>query len=306
MRALVTGGTGFVGRRLVRELQRPVVLSRDPERARRVLGAGCVPEPWSPAAGPPPLAAFAGVDAVFHLAGEPIAEGRWSAAKKARIRESRVAGTRHLVDALARLDRPPPVLVAASAVGYYGDRGDEILDEGSPPGSDFLAQLCRDWEAEALRAAGFGVRVVVVRNGMVLGRNGGALPKMLPPFRLGLGGCLASGRQWMPWIHEDDLAGLMLEVATRSDFKGPVNAVAPTPCTNLEFTRRLAAVLRRPAVLPVPALVLRVAFGEVAGVMLASQRVVPRVAERAGYRFLHPTIEPGLRAALGAGPRGEG
>lgn len=260
MRALVTGATGFIGRRLVRRLGNPVVLSRDPERARELLGAGVEVFGWDPEAGPPAPQCFAGVDTIFHLAGEPIAAGRWTDERKARILDSRVEGTRNLVNALESLDPRPAVLVSASAVGYYGDRGNEMLDENSFPGRDWLSAVCRGWETEAERAVPLGVRVVQARLGVVLGEGGGALAKMLPPFRMGLGGRLGSGRQWMPWVHVEDVVGLLLHAAQNPEIRGPMNATSPAPVTNLEFTRTLAGLLHRPAVFPVPKLALRLLF----------------------------------------------
>jgi len=299
MRALVTGATGFIGRRLVGKLTKPVVLSRDPESARRSLGGDVEVHGWDPEAGPPVYDLLRGVDTVFHLAGEPVAEGRWNEPKKSRIRKSRLLGTRHLVTAIEAMGERPKVLVSGSAVGFYGDRGDEELDESSAPGADFLAAVCQEWEAEAERAASLGVRTVRIRTGVVLDRSGGALPRMTLPFRFGLGGRLGNGRQWMPWIHLDDLVGLLLHAAQNPAVTGAMNGVAPAPATNREFTRRLAAVLRRPAIFPVPALALRAAVGEFAGILLASQRVLPRVAEKTGYRFRYAGLEEALRAALG-------
>ena len=297
MRALVTGGTGFIGRRLVNNLDRPVVLSRNPERAKKLLGEVEVHR-WEHPGALPPEAAFEQVEVVFHLAGEPIAAGRWTEARKERIRESRVRGTRSLVTAIELLRQRPRVLVSGSAVGYYGDRGEELLEESATPGSDFLSQVCGAWEAEANRAASLGLRVVTPRTGIVLGQGGGALAKMLPPFKLGLGGRLSSGRQWMPWIHMDDLVGLLLHAAEKSEISGGMNAVSPTPVTNKEFTRTLASVLWRPAIFPVPALALRLVFGELASVLLSSQRVVPRVAGQTGYRFRYAALTEALRAIL--------
>ncbi len=276
MRALVTGATGFVGSRLVPRIAEPVFLSRDPQRAREKF-ARATPHYWDPLAAAPPADAFAGVDAIFHLAGESVGEGRWSAAKKQRIRDSRILGTRHLVEGLAALEQRPRVLVAASAIGYYGSRGDETLDESSPPGNDFLARVCCDWEAEARAAEKLGVRVVCARFGIVLGQ-GGALAKMLLPFKLGLGGRLGDGRQWMSWVHIDDVVGILLAAAGEEQYRGPVNTVAPEPVTNREFTRVLASVLHRPAIFPVPALALRLAVGEFSEVLLGSQRVLPKAA----------------------------
>ena len=297
MRALVTGATGFVGRKLLQLLERPVVLSRDPERARRALGADLAVFPWDPEAGPPPAESLRNIDAIFHLAGETVA-GRWNEAKKQRIRESRVRSTQRLVKALEAASPRPAVLVCASGVGYYGDRADEVLEEISPPGQDFLAQVCRDWEAEANRARALGVRVVALRTGIALGPKGGALAQMLIPFKLGVGGRLGNGRQWMSWIHLDDLAGLYLHAAERAEISGAVNAVAPAPATNQEFTRALAAALHRPAVFPVPEFALRLAVGEFATALLSSQRAFPRVAEQTGYQFHHPDLAEALRACV--------
>jgi uncharacterized protein len=297
MRALITGATGFVGRRLAERLERPVVLSRRPARATELLG-DVEAYAWEPEAAPPPAEALRDVEAVFHLAGEPVAAGRWTAARKARIRSSRVESTRNLVAALEASPARPRVLVSASAVGYYGSRGDEVLEESSPPGDGFLAEVSRAWEAEALRAETLGVRVVTPRIGIVLGKGGGALARMLPPFKLGLGGPLAGGRHWMPWIHLDDLVGILLHAARSEGLRGALNAVGPAPVTNRHFTRALAAALHRPAFFPVPVLALRLMFGELASALLASQRVVPRVAEQTGYRFQFPGVEQALRAAV--------
>ncbi len=293
MRGLVTGATGFIGRQLVARLENPVVLSRNPRRAIERLGQVQV-FPWDPTSEEPPAEAFRNVEAVFHLAGESVGEGRWTAAKKRRIRASRVDGTRHLVDALGRLSSRPGVLVSASAVGYYGSRGDEVLDESSPPGEDFLAETCKQWESESARARDHGLRVVNPRTGIVLGAGGGALARMLLPFKLCIGGRLGTGRQWMPWIHIEDLVGLLLAAAKDDRFDGPINAVAPTQVTNREFTRVLASVLRRPAVFPAPRVALRMALGEFGNVLLTSQRAVPTAAQTAGYQFRYDDLKQAL------------
>lgn len=297
MRALVTGATGFIGRQLVTKLERPAVLTRDPDRAKSVLGAGVVPFAWDPAAGPPPAEAFKGVDTVFHLAGENVGGGRWTKKRKAAIRESRLAGTRNLVAAIKALSERPRVLVSASAVGFYGDRGDETLDEKSPPGTDFLSDVCVAWETEAKVAAALGVRVVTPRFGVVLG-PGGALSKMLTPFKMGVGGRLGSGNQWMPWIHRDDVVGLMLFAASTAQVSGPLNAVSPSPATNREFTKALGAALGRWTIFPMPGFMLRVVVGEFATVLLSSQRVTPALATQLGYRFQHPDLAETLRVSL--------
>jgi uncharacterized protein (TIGR01777 family) len=296
MRALVTGATGLVGRKLLSRLVRPVVLSRNAAEARARLGRDDVTVfAWDPLREPAPAEAFEDIDAVFHLAGESVAQGRWTADKKARIRDSRVVGTQNLVAAIRQLARSPRALVSASAVGYYGDRGDEILDETAVPGGDFLAEVSVAWEREAQAAADAGIRVVNPRIGIVLSRDGGALPMMLTPFRLGLGSPLGSGRQWMPWIHIDDLIGLLLLAAERDDLQGPLNATAPNPATNRDFTRALGRAVHRPTFLPaIPGAVLRLGLGQFAGVLLASTRAVPRRAQAAGYTFEHPHLEEAL------------
>jgi uncharacterized protein len=297
VRALVTGATGFIGRRLVRSLERPVILSRRPEAARQLLGDVEV-FAWEPASGPPPAQSLEGVDVVFNFAGESVAGGRWTAKRKERIRTSRIVGTRNLVAGIEAQKKRPQVMVSASAVGYYGSRGDEVLEEGAAPGNDFLADVCRAWESEANRAAQFGIRVSTPRIGLVLGKEGGALGRMLTPFKLGLGGRLGSGRQWMPWIHLDDLVGLLLRAA-KYGLTGPLNAVGPVPVTNRQFTRALAHALHRPAIAPVPEFALRLIFGELASVLLASQRVVPHGAASAGYRFRYSSLDDALGEILG-------
>ena len=297
MRALITGATGFVGRKLVAMLDRPVVLSRDAQKAKQTLG-DVTSFAWDPIAAVPPAQAFEGVDVVFHLAGDPVAEGRWTAAKKQRIRDSRVIGTRNLVDGIAMATHKPPVLVSASAVGFYGSRGDVELDETAQPGNDFLAEVCVAWEKESQRAESFGVRVVNPRIGIVLGRDGGALKQMLTPFRLGVGGRLGSGKQWMPWVHLDDLLGLFLHAATHGEVRGAMNAVAPNPVINREFTRVLAAVLHRPAIFPVPELALRLLLGGFTEVLMGSQHVIPRVAQQTGYSFRYAQLREALESIV--------
>lgn len=300
---LVTGATGLVGGRLLPRLgQRGVrvrALTRDPERARRALGAGAEALGWNGT--DVPEAALRGAGAVVHLAGEPVFGGLPSAARRERIRASRVCSTQALAAGLGRLGEAerPRVLVCASAVGWYGgDHGDEELDESAPAGAGFLAELCRDWEAAAAGAEHHGVRVVRLRIGVALAREGGALALMLRPFRLGLGGALGSGHQWTPWVHVDDVVGLVLLALDADGAKGPINAVAPEPVRNRELTRRLAAKLGRPAFLPVPAFALRGLLGELAGELLDSRRVVPRRAQALGYRFAHPTLASALDAEL--------
>jgi uncharacterized protein (TIGR01777 family) len=297
-RVLVTGATGFVGQHLVRRLDKPVVLSRNVDSARRRLAVDDVFR-WDSATSEPPVEAFAGVEAVFHLAGEPIAEGRWTAAKKARIRDSRELGTRNLVSALCRLDEKPDVLVSASAVGFYGDRGDEMLDESASPGDDFLSETCVAWERETTPASEVGIRVVNPRIGIVLGPDGGAIPKLARLFRFGLGSPLGNGQQWMSWIHIDDLVGLLLLAAARADVRGPINAVAPNPATNREFTEALGGAVHRPTILPsVPAFALRLALGGFADALLASQRVTPTQLMSVGFDFCYPKLDSALRNSV--------
>jgi uncharacterized protein len=299
MRALVTGATGLVGKHLLGRIEDVVVLSRNPDEARRRLGK-IEAHAWNPEAGPAPAEAIRGVEAVFNLAGEPVFEGRWTEEKKRRIRDSRVVGTRNLVSAIAAMENEsrPKVLVSASAVGYYGDRGDEELDERSSAGQGFLAEVCVDWEREAMAAKQLGVRVVCVRIGIVLAPGGGALATMLTPFRMGMGGRLGSGRQWMPWVHIKDLVGVMLHASRNDTIRGPMNGVAPRPVTNADFTRALANAVHRPALLPVPRIALRLALGEVSDILLASQRVFPKVAENSGYVFEHPDIAGALEDVM--------
>ncbi len=259
---------------------------------------------WDPARREIDAAGLEGHDAVLHLAGENVGSGRWTAARKAAIRDSRVNGTRLLCDALAGLARPPRTLVCASAVGYYGDRGEETLTEESPPGTGYLAEVCREWEAAATPAARKGIRVVTLRIGMVLSPKGGALARILPPFRAGLGGVIGGGRQYVGWVALDDLPHIVLHALQCGDLSGPVNAVAPRPVTNREFTGALGKALSRPTPLPVPAFALRLAVGrEMAdALLLASARVVPRRLEKTGYRFRFPELGAALRHMLaGAG-----
>lgn len=270
MNIAVTGASGFIGARLVASLGK---------EARAVSSRGN-------------LDGLAGADAVVHLAGEPVSQ-RWTKDVREKIRASRVDGTRRLVDAMRA--SPPRVLVSASAVGYYGSRGNERLTESSAPGEGFLEEICQQWEHEALQAEDFGVRVVCLRNGLVLGKGGG-LAKMLPPFKLGIGGKIGDGQQWMPWIHIDDAVGLIEFAISSPKLRGPVNATAPNPVTNAEFTRELARALHRPAILPVPKFALHLLFGEMAQIVYASQYVIPEAAVRAGYQFRFLKLADALRA----------
>jgi hypothetical protein len=255
---------------------------------------------WNPVDGSFAPGAFDGIDGVIHLAGESIAGGRWNAARKARIRESRVRGTRALCEALARLESPPKVLVAASAIGFYGSRGDDVLDETSAPGTGFLPEVCQAWEEATAPARERGIRVVHLRTGIVLSSSGGALPQMLPPFKLGVGGVLGSGDQYMSWIALDDMLGIALHALTDESIEGPVNAVAPQAVTNREFTKALGAVLHRPTVFPVPAFAIRLLFGEMGdALLLEGARVDPAVLRATNYEFAYPQLEGALRHVLG-------
>ncbi len=249
---------------------------------------------WDPESGAPPRESIEDAEAVIHLAGEPVAQ-RWSDAVKRRIRSSREQGTMALVKGLAALPNRPSVLVSASAVGYYGDRADDVLTEAVPPGTGFLAEVCVEWERCAHLADAFGIRVVSLRIGLVLHPKGGALAKMLPPFRLGLGGPIAGGQAWMSWIHVEDLVRMFTLAVEDPSLHGPVNAVSPGAVRNAEFTKALGAALHRPALVPVPALALKLLYGEMASMVLASQHVVPTVAEQSGFQFAWPEINAALR-----------
>jgi uncharacterized protein (TIGR01777 family) len=254
---------------------------------------------WDPVAGTLDRAAGEGADALVNLAGASIAEGRWSDDRKNVLRSSRVDATRHLVNELAKLASPPCVMVSASASGYYGNRGDEVLTEESAPGSDFLAELTRAWEAEAGRAEEIGIRTAILRFGVILSPGGGALARMLPAFRLGLGGRLGSGKQWMSWLSLPEAVSLIRNAIENSSLRGAMNASAPNPLTNAEFTTILGRVLRRPAVFPVPEFGLRLLFGEMADtVLLSSQRMLPKRLQGISYTFQHPELEQALRAVL--------
>ena len=297
MRVTVTGATGLIGRRLVGELtdrgDEVTVLTRSPARAREAL-PGTTPVEWDPDSGPAPAEALDGRDAVIHLAGEPVAQ-RWNDDAKRRILDSREAGTRNLVAGMRAAAQPPGVLVSASGVGYYGPRGDERLDEDAPAGNDFLARVCVAWEREAQSHEG---RVVCVRTGIVLDKGGGALAKMLPFFKLGGGGPVAGGRQYMSWIHVDDLIAMYLAALDGDAWTGAVNATAPTPVTNKEFSKALGHALHRPAVAPVPGFAVRALYGEMADIVIHGQRVVPERPRVLGFRFAHPELGEALESAL--------
>ena len=301
MRVTVTGATGLIGSGLIARLKargdEVTVLSRDPGRARETLGAGWDVVRWDPDAGPAPREALDGRDAVIHLAGEPVAQ-RWTKGAKERIRASRETGTRNLVAGLRAADPRPRVLVSSSAVGYYGPHGDEELTEATPPGSDFLAEVCQAWEREADAAAELGLRVVKVRTGVVLDAGGGALKTMLPPFKLGVGGPVAGGRQFMPWIHVDDVIGIYLRALDDDSWTGAVNGTAPVPVTNRTFSKALGRALHRPSFAPVPSLAIQALYGEMAEIVTKGQRVVPERTLALGYDFKHPALDEALRSAL--------
>lgn len=303
MRILISGATGLVGSALTRALQAAdweVLALRRRPHASRAQEAGTGDIIWSPLTGDMETGRLEGLDAVIHLAGENVAAGRWTQTRRAAIRDSRVDGTRHLSRALARCAQPPAVLVCASAVGYYGDGGEAWLDEDSPPGSDFLARVAVAWEDAAGAARAAGIRVVHLRFGVILSSTGGALARMLPIFRLGLGGRLGHGRQYMSWLSLPEAVSIIRFAISQTHLDGPVNAVAPEPVTNAVFTRTLALVLTRPAFLPLPAWAARAALGEMAdALLLAGTRARPRRLLESGYNFLHPDLEPALRALLG-------
>jgi uncharacterized protein len=297
MKVLIAGASGMVGAAATARLRAGGHTVLPLVRPPQIAGSGQVA--WDAETGQMDLNGAAGADAVINLSGASIASGRWTESRKQLLRSSRIEATRKLVDALARLDPRPKVLVSASAVGYYGNRSDELLTEDSSPGEDFLARLVRDWEAEAQRAEEFGIRTVMLRFGVILSAKGGALAQMLGPFRAGMGGRLGSGKQWMSWISLVDAVRLIEEAVAKDSWRGAYNAVAPTPVTNAEFTRTLSHVLRRPAIFPVPPLALRVLFGEMAEEMLlASQRVEPKRLVQDGYSYSHERLEPALSDTL--------
>ncbi|HWC76831.1 MAG TPA: TIGR01777 family oxidoreductase [Blastocatellia bacterium] len=301
MKVLVTGATGLIGRNLCRSLTNDghsvAALSRSPEKVRGLSAAKIYK--WDPLVEPPPAEALQDLDSVVHLAGEPIADRRWSAAQKKRIRDSRVVSTRNLVVGLRGATVRPASLISGSAVGFYGDRGDEEVHEDSEAGTGFLTDTCLEWEGEAERASGLSMRVVRLRTGVVLSAEGGALKKMLPAFKLGAAGPLGSGKQWFPWIHIADMVGIIRHAIFNASLSGPINAVAPGAATNAEFTRELARVLHRPAFMRVPEFALRLLVGEMADALLGSQRVLPVVAQKTGYKFEFSDLRSALDDLLG-------
>jgi uncharacterized protein (TIGR01777 family) len=313
LRVTVTGATGLIGPALVAALRaegaQVTVLSRDAARARALFEEAPGPPveavAWDLMSEPAPAVALSGRDAVVHLAGAPVAQ-RWTRSAREAISESRVTGTRNLLAGLREAGEADPgarpgTLVSGSAVGYYGQRGEEPLDESAAAGSDFLAAVCVDWERQAELASELGMRVVEVRTGVVLDRAGGALAKMLPPFRLGLGGPVAGGRQYMSWIHRDDLIGMILAAIADERWSGPINGTAPEPVTNRDFSRALGRALGRPAVTPVPGTALRLLYGEMAEIITTGARAVPAKPLVLGYEFRHPRLAEALRSALATG-----
>lgn len=297
MRILVTGGSGFVGRLLCRQLSDSgnsiMVVSRNPGRAHRILPEGCDIRQAIGDFDDTPL------DAIVNLAGEPIAGKRWSEKQKRELLESRLNVTREVVRLCSRLDTPPAVMVSGSAMGYYGDQRTRPVDESTKPHDEFAHRLCAQWEDAAQEAERYGTRVALVRTGLVLDADGGALQKMLPAFRLGLGGRIGDGRQYMPWIHRLDLVRIIEFLLTRDTLTGPFNAAAPQPVTNAEFAQALARHLRRPALLPVPAPLLKLALGEMSRLLLTGADMRPRRLEEAGFSFRYPTLDVALMAILG-------
>jgi len=301
MKVTVTGATGMIGRRLVAELKsrgdEVTVLSRNPDRAKQTLGVEAFA--WNPESEQAPIEALAHRDAVVHLAGESVSQ-RWSESSKKSIRASRVDGTANLVAGLRQASPRPTVLVSGSAVGWYGPRGTEPVDESTEPGSDFLAQVCVDWEKAASEAQELGIRTAILRTGVVMTADGGALGRMLLPFKAGVGGPVAGGAQMMPWIDVDDVVGLILAALDGDErWSGPINATAPAPVSNKEFSKTLGKVLSRPAFSPVPAFAMKLMFGEMSQIVLTGQNAIPAKATELGYKWRRPQLEQSLKAALG-------
>ncbi len=288
MRITITGASGLIGSRLVKQLE---------QRGDEVTKLSRKTN-WNPIEGPAPAELLAGRDAIVHLAGENVAQ-RWNDESRKAINDSRELGTRHLVEGIAQADPKPTALISSSAVGYYGPHGDERLDEDTPPGTDFLAKVCVAWEREAQAAEQLGLRVVRVRTGVVLDADGGALSKMLLPFKLGGGGPVAGGAQYMPWIHVDDVVGIYLAAIDDARWEGAVNASAPEPVTNKAFSKALGRALHRPAVAPIPGAAIRLLYGDMAEIVTKGQRVIPRRTLALGYTFQHPDLHEALRAAVG-------
>ena len=298
MKVVVTGATGFVGQEVVKQLliagDEVIVLTRNVAKAAITLGSSCRYYQWEDGEALPPSEALEGVDGIINLMGETISK-RWDEPQKKKIYNSRINGTRKLVEAIEKLKVKPKVFVSTSAVGIYGNRGPEEINESSSLADDFLAKVCKDWENEANKAKNYGVRVVMIRLGIVLGRKGGALAKMLPIFKLGLGGPLGSGNQYMSWIHVRDIATMFIEAVKNNELKGVFNGTSPYPATNSEFTKLLGKVLGRPAFLPVPSIALKLALGEMSQLLLEGQKVLPVKFKEAKFRYRYSTLEMALK-----------
>jgi uncharacterized protein len=306
MKILITGSTGLVGTAITQDLQRAghtvCRLVRPGTSTQAIGNSQGFDVNWNPVTGELGGAAV-GADAVVNLAGASIADARWTPQRKQLLRSSRVDTTRALVQALAKMSARPRVLVSASATGYYGNRGDETLTEASQPGTGFLSEIAKEWESEALKAEALGIRVVRVRFGVILSKHGGALPQMMRPFQFGVGGKIASGKQWMSWITLDDAVAILRSVLENANITGPLNVVSPQPVTNAEFTKLLAAALHRPALFPAPAFALRLLLGEMAdALLLSSQRVLPTQLQKLNHQFLHPDLTAALQIALHPSP----
>jgi len=302
MKIIISGGTGLIGNALAKHFagksHKVVVFSRHPEKASLALREYAEVVAWDALTSGPWIGQLQSADAVINLSGENVGSGLWTRKKKQRIRDSRIFATRTLVDALRAIDARPAALINASAIGYYGPHGDEKLLENWPPGKDFMAEVCRDWENEANKATELGVRTVTMRTGVVLGKGSGALAKMVLPFKFYFGGKLGSGKQWMSWIHLDDLVGLYEFALENRAILGPMNATAPEPVVNAEFAHTLAQILHRPALVAVPAFLLKTLLGEQARLLLNSQRVLPDKAREMGYRFQFPHLQAALENLL--------
>jgi uncharacterized protein (TIGR01777 family) len=300
MKLVITGASGFIGTALCRQLlqrgHRLTLLTRGAPREPNTVDKRW--HHWTPGTLRDWDAELDGADGVINLAGEPIAEKKWTATQRRRLEKSRVDTTHVLVQACAKARQRPKFLINASAVGYYGPHGDEIVTEDAPPGTDFLSQLCLNWETEAKRAEPLGMRVVLLRTGIVLGAGGGALEKMVPPFKWFSGGPLGSGKQWMSWIHLDDHVALILYLIDHQQAVGPINGTAPNPERNKDFSRALGKVLHRPSWMPVPGILLRIGLGDMADMLLTGQRVVPAAAQRLGFEFRYPTLPEALKACM--------
>jgi uncharacterized protein (TIGR01777 family) len=302
MKVLVTGATGFVGQVIVRQLleagDQVVVLTRNVAKAALTLGSKCQYVQWADTNVPPLAEVFNGVEGVINLMGENIADKKWDEEQKKKIHDSRIIGTANLIETISHLTVKPKVLVSTSAIGIYGNRGSEELSEASQLGNDFLAGVCKDWENEANKAKALGLRVVIIRVGMVIGKDGGALKKMLPVFKLGAGGPLGSGNQYMSWIHVDDLAAMYIQGIKNSALQGPLNGTSPYPTTNTEFTKCLGKTLKRPAFMRAPEFALKFAFGEMSEMLLGGQKVLPVKFKEKHYRYRYPTLEMALKETI--------